>query len=205
MQKRDLMLMVLSKKVLFTLVLLCFLGGLARSDELAKSPGTPVSPGDSDDRIVEILKCLNGSWEYSDDSRREFTLGIATSGIEEDSENLVKSSTAQKANVIIGIVADISSSSPFDMEILSTAAKAELSEGRLILKPVLKGEDEKFLIEVLDANSIDMKTKKIRMRVLHPTQRSVVWYRFGRRLLFERKDDVGVEKLQSSDSDSGRN
>lgn len=205
MQKRDLMLRVLSNRVFLTFVLLCFLGGLARSDELAKSPGTPVSPGDSDDRIVEILKCLNGSWEYSDDSRREFTLGIATSGIEEDSENLVKSSTAQKASVIIGIVADISSLSPFDMEILSTAAKAELSEGRLILKPVLKGEDEKFLIEVLDANSIDMKTKKIRMRVLHPTQRSVVWYRFGRRLLFERKADVGVEKLQSSDSDSGRN
>lgn len=205
MQKRDLRLMVLSNRVFFTFVLLCFHGGLARSDELAKSPGTPVSPGDSDDRIVEILKCLNGSWEYSDDSRREFTLGIATSGIEEDSENLVKSSTAQKANVIIGMVADISSLSPFDMEILSTAAKAELSEGRLILKPILKGEDEKFLIEVLDANSIDMKTNKIRMRVLHPTKRSVVWYRFGRRLLFERKDDVGVEKIQSSDSDSGRN
>jgi hypothetical protein len=204
MQKRALMLLVLSKRGLLTLVLLCFLGGLARPDEPAKLSGTPVSPGDSHDRMVEILKCLNGRWEYSDDSSREFTLGIDTSGIEEDSENLVKSSTAQKANVIIGIVADISSMSPFDTEILSTAAKAELSEGRLILKPVLTGEDEKFLIEVLDANSIDMQTNKIRMRVLHPTQRSVVWYRFGRRLLFERKDDGGVGKPQSSDSVSGK-
>lgn len=180
-----------SSRLLIIFALSLSLLHLAASQTRPDEPTQPTAnsaPAETPaERTIRILQVLNGKWEFTDASYRSFELEFNDSGYangDKPQKEPTQGVTLEANTVATGHIEKIR---PLDLDLFCTATKAAIVDKRLVLDSLIRNEDERYRFEIFDVDKIDAHTTEIRVRVVLPRNQTLVWFRSGTTLLFQRQ------------------